>query len=154
MDRRIQTKVNGATSATARSIRKKAPPQIRPSKRRLFHSDARIVLSIINWPCTVLAVAASRSLPSKRVSTVGSLRPREAGLPAPTNRQPRGISRPYRSVAKQLVDAGLGAGALVDPLDDYRAGQGRAAAGAGHRAGHDHRIGGHSAVEDLAAGAI
>ena len=45
-----------------------------------------------------------------------------------TGRRGTGAARRGRAlVAQQLVDAGLAAGALVDALDDHRAGQARAA---------------------------
>src|SRR5260221_3397876 len=68
------------------------------------------------------------------------------------------IDRPS-SVAQELVDRGLGAGALVDPFDDDGAIEagGRAAVGIGAArqiARHDHRVGGDAAAEDFAGGAV
>src|SRR5450759_2205271 len=58
------------------------------------------------------------------------------------------------SIPQQLVDAGLGAGALVHALDDDRAIEPGAAALARQRAGHHHRISRHLALRHLAALAI
>src|SRR6266851_906843 len=63
------------------------------------------------------------------------------------------------SVAQELVDRGLGAGALVDAFDDDGAIEagGRAAVGIGAArqiARHHHRIGGNAAAEDFAGGAV
>jgi membrane dipeptidase len=68
-------------------------------------------------------------------------------------------NRQAESVAQQFVDAGLGTGLGVDRLDDHGAVEARprGAIGqglAGHRAGHDHRIGRHFAHVDLARGAV
>src|SRR6185312_13715933 len=58
-------------------------------------------------------------------------------------------------IPQQFVDAGLGAGALVDALHDHGAGGRRAGLAvrqrlAGQGAGNDHRIFRHLADEDLA----
>src|ERR1041385_1334173 len=63
------------------------------------------------------------------------------------------------SVSQQFVDAGLGAGLLVDALDDDGAIEVRAGLAVGHwlageRAGHHHRIGRHLALEHLPGGAV
>jgi thiol-disulfide isomerase/thioredoxin len=54
------------------------------------------------------------------------------------------------SVPEQLVDAGLGASSLVNPFDDDRAGEGRAAVLGRQGARNDDRIGRNPAVEDFA----
>src|SRR5450759_3607335 len=58
------------------------------------------------------------------------------------------------SISQQLVDAGLGARALVHALDDDRAIEAGAAALAGQRAGHHHRISRHLALRHVAALAV
>src|SRR6266403_844560 len=63
------------------------------------------------------------------------------------------------SVAQQLVDGGLGAGALVDPLDDDGAikARRRTAVGVGaarQSSRHHYRVGGNAAAEDLAGGTV
>src|SRR3954452_13273885 len=58
------------------------------------------------------------------------------------------------SVPQQLVDAGFGASALVDPLDDDRAGKCGSAVRAGQSARNDHRIFGHATVMNFARGAV
>src|ERR1700690_682147 len=58
------------------------------------------------------------------------------------------------SIPQQLVDAGLGTGALVHALADDRALAPGPAVFAGHGAGHHHGIGRHFALRDLSALAI
>src|SRR5438874_9514000 len=71
--------------------------------------------------------------------------PTNAGLPA--------ISWAYL-VSEQFVDAGLGSCALVDALDDHRAGERRAPALAGQRSRDDDGVFGHASVMNLTGRAV
>src|SRR6266568_3467176 len=130
----------------------------------------RLWIAMITSPTDIIkpnrTTIASHNLarlmrPSKRKRNHVQSMPKapEDGRMPPTRYIGRAGKSPVRLIPQQLVDAGLGAGALVDALDDHRAGGRRAGLAvlqrlAGQRAGNHDRIFRNFADEDFAGLAV
>src|SRR5687767_13379410 len=109
-------------------MNRNAAPQITAKAIKVSQSERFIMVRITGALSSGAGAAASRGLPSNRSSlsvAIGRLlvlmADKGAASLRPTKVGQRAISWTYL-IAEQLVDRGFRAGALVDPLDDHRAG--------------------------------
>src|SRR5215471_3097585 len=133
-----------------------SPSAISPENGGCFHafSSPSVPASLNFMRCTVKPAALS-------VFSMKASAPPSAGVTEGQRSRSRAmiagsadIDGVRLSVPQQFIDAGLGARAFVDALDDDGAIKPRAAAFAGQRARHDDRIGRHLALRDGASLAV